>query len=85
MINGAANGTVYRDSTQVDAAAAPNWNAVRSVRLSLVLRSEESNISIAAPGNYIINGKLSVAPTNAAENRLYRVFSTTAAFRNELL
>jgi len=83
-----ATSTVYRTNAQVTASAAglaTNWDKVRSVRLSLALRSEEQNVSIATPGNYLINGKLSVAPTNAAEKRLYRVFSTTAAFRNELL
>jgi len=83
-----ATSTVYRTNAQVDASAvapATNWDKVRSIRLSLALRSEEQNVSFATPGNYIINGKLSVAPTNTAEKRLYRVFSTAVAFRNELL
>lgn len=75
-------GTVYRTAAQVEASPMPNWARVRSVRFSLALRSEESNISVALPGDYILNGKLSIAPTNAAERRLYRVFTTTAAFRN---
>ncbi len=80
-----AASTVYRTNAQVTASAPPNWERVKSVRISLALRSEDSNISIATPGNYTINGKLFVAPTNAAEKHLYRVFSTTVAFRNELL
>ena len=83
-----ATSTVYRTHAQVNASAvapATNWDKVRSVRISLALRSEEQNVSIATPGNYIINGKLSVAPTDATEKRLYRVFSTAVAFRNELL
>ncbi len=72
--------TVYRTVDQVSA-----WGDVKSVRISIVLRSDTINLSVGVPGNYTINGKLSFAPTNAAERRLYRVFSTTAAFRNELL
>lgn len=72
-----SNGAVYLSQDQV----ATDWVNVQSIRLSVVLHSEESNISIDVPGNYTINGKLSIAPIDAADKRLYRVFSTTVAFR----
>ena len=77
--------TVYRTNAQVSASAVlpdPTWRDVRSARISLVLRSEGGNLSDAVPGDYSINGKYTDTPANAAEKRLYRVFSTTAAFRN---
>jgi prepilin-type N-terminal cleavage/methylation domain-containing protein len=85
-VDGNTNETVYRTEQQVSDSDTPAtddaWVSIRSVRISLALRSEESNISVATPGNYTINGQFSIAPTNAGEKRLYRVFSTTAAFRN---
>lgn len=80
-----AGSVVYRTSAQITASALPNWERVIYTRISLVLQSEEINISVGPPGNYTLNGGLSVAPISPAERRIYRVFSTTAAFRNEVL
>lgn len=57
------------------------WRTVVSVRLYLALRSEESNIAINAPGYTLDGRKYSVI--NPGENRLYKVLTTTLAFRNE--
>lgn len=80
-----AGGTAYQTSAQINALPVPNWERVTSTRISLVLQSEEINISVGAPGNYTLNGGLSVAPVTPVERRIYRVFSTTAAFRSEIL
>ncbi len=72
-----AGGILYRNHTQVS-----DWTNITSVRISLALKSAEKNISSGTPGNYTMNGKLAIAPTNASEKRLYRVFSTTIAIRN---
>ncbi len=69
--------TFYVASDQV-----VNWADVRAARLSIVLKSEEENITSADSTNYLINGKLSIAPLQPAEKRLYRIFSTTILFRN---
>jgi type IV pilus assembly protein PilW len=61
---------------------------VVAIKLFVVLRSEDDNISKKA-GTFSIDGVLcsaSTYPCPATTNRrLYRVFSTTIAFRNEIL
>lgn len=63
------------------ANAVTNWLLVTSVRINLVIMSEDKNVSKTAPSTYQINGS-NYAVNVAAENRFYRVFSTTIAFRN---
>lgn len=69
--------TYYRTSAQVT-----DWQDVKSVRMSIALKSEEENILPANSTDYTINGQLSTTPLQPAEKRIYRVFSTTVAFRN---
>jgi type IV pilus assembly protein PilW len=81
--DGAAN--YYVDAATVGTA---NWSKVVAIKLFVVLRSEDDNISKKA-GTFSIEGVLcsaSTYPCPATTNRrLYRVFSTTIAFRNEIL
>jgi type IV pilus assembly protein PilW len=73
-------GTAYRTSAQVT-----SWEDVESIRLSIVLHSEEQDILTTDAPNYTLNGKkFSIAPIKPAEKRVYRVFSTTIAFRNKV-
>ena len=53
------------------------WQQVRAVKLSVVLRSDADNLA-TTPINYTVNG----VTNTATDKRLYRVFSTTIAFRN---
>lgn len=74
-VNKAAN--YYVNAATVPAAS---WKQVQSARVSLVLRSTETNLVQGTAVDYKIDGT-SVTPT---DNRLYRTFSTTLAFRNQL-
>ncbi len=65
----------------VIASSVTNWQKVVSVRVSLVLRSSETNISTASTTSYTIDGT-SYNVKNPNDKRLYRVFTTTVAFRN---
>jgi hypothetical protein len=96
--DGAAN--YYVDAATVGTA---NWSKVVAIKLFVVLRSEDNNLTKAA-GKFSIEGCLcGVTTTNCPtppscpattetsggvtvnQRRLYRVFSTTIAFRNEIL
>jgi prepilin-type N-terminal cleavage/methylation domain-containing protein len=57
------------------------WTKVVSVRLYIVVRSEEQGIAKTTP-SYAIEGQ-SFTPNKPEENRMYRVFSTTLASRNQ--
>lgn len=57
-----------------------NWTDVVSIRLYVVLRSEEMNVAQNDP-SYRIDGQ-SISPDGPTEKRLYRVFSTTISSRN---
>ena len=73
--------TAYRSYDQVT-----DWtgSGVQSARFSLALRSEEENIMPNDSPDYIFNGKLSVTPLQANKKHLYRIFSTTISFRNNV-
>ncbi len=58
---------------------ASNWGQVTGIRISLLLRSVENNVTTARQP-YFFNGT-TVAP---ADRRLRRVFTTTIAVRNQL-
>lgn len=64
----------------VNADSVPDWRRVVSAKLSVVLRSEDDNLT-TSPVTYTIDGDPN-SPYTAADNRLYRVYSTTVAFRN---
>jgi type IV pilus assembly protein PilW len=53
-------------TTGISTISSTEWQQVRAVKLSVVLRSDADNL----------------ATTTATDKRLYRVFSTTIAFRN---
>jgi type IV pilus assembly protein PilW len=78
---------LYGEDT--DSASGPNryvaandvgdWTKVVSVRVSLLMRTMEDNLT-DAPQNYNFNGVAAVAP----DRRLRRVFTTTIGLRNRL-
>ena len=69
---------VYRDANNV-----ADWSAVRSVRVSLLLRSPDNITS--APRGIMFNGAMVNDPNVAgADRRLRTVYTTTASLRNRL-
>ncbi|PCI20615.1 MAG: hypothetical protein COB62_04440 [Piscirickettsiaceae bacterium] len=61
-----------------------NFNQVVSVRINLLLRTPEDNLtSTNAFQSYFFNDSLT--PTTATDKRIYREFSTTIALRNVIL
>lgn len=68
--------------TYVDAAAVTNWNNVVSVRLNLLLRSLDNNIT-GAPQPYRYQG-VDVAITNTNDRYLRKEFTALVAMRNRL-
>jgi len=56
-----------------------DWNDVISVRINLLLRSVENNIT-TTPQTYTFNG----VPVTAPDRALRRVYSTTIAIRNRM-
>lgn len=63
----------------VTAASVVTWTNVVSVRLSLLMRTAENNLTSSAQ-SYAFNG----ATSNAPDRRLRRVFTTTIGLRNRL-
>jgi len=74
--NGAANYYVSADSVT-------DWQQVVAAKLSVVLRSEDDNLTQNVV-NYDIDGDPN-SPYTATDKRLYRVSSSTIAFRNKIL
>ena len=75
-----ASKRAYKTVTQID-----NWSNVESMRLSIVLFSEQENLALEnALTPYTVNGQKEYTLTAAiaAEKRLYRTFSVTVDFRN---
>lgn len=68
--------------TYVNAAAVTDWNNVVSVRLNLLLRSLENNIT-ETPQTYRFQGA-DVAVTNANDRFLRKEFTALVAMRNRL-
>lgn len=56
-----------------------DWNQVLSVRVNLLVSSEEDNI-VPQPQQFLFDGATVTAP----DRRLYKVFSTTIGLRNRL-
>lgn len=75
-LDGAAN--YYTDAANV--SLANKWADVISVRLSVVVRSDENNLT-----NKIMNYTVDGVPYTPTDHRLYKVFTTTIALRNQLL
>ena len=77
---------IYVAAHQVTEAATPGatdadkWRRVLSVKLSLLMRSIENNVT-TEPQTYTYN---EAAPTAQADRRLRKVFTTTIAIRNRL-
>ena len=84
----ATGGLAYKTATQIATVPAPptvylGWGLVKSLRLSIVLFSQQQNLAFITPAAYTLNGNRSFDPENPAQNRLYRDFSVTVAFRNQ--
>ncbi len=82
----------YVDAAVVAAAttASPavgdgGWKDVRSVRISLLLRSNSDSFSDAVTTSVAINGGKVVNIANTDQKRLYREFTTTVMLRNAAL
>jgi type IV pilus assembly protein PilW len=56
-----------------------NWGNVISVRVSLVLRSPDQNVTSGGQG-YVLDG--TIVPVASTDTRLRQVFTTTIAVRN---
>jgi hypothetical protein len=65
---------------RADQVADAEWQAVVSVRIHVVLMSSEKHVATGTPG-YQIDG-VDYSVVNPEQGRLYRVFTTTVAFRN---
>ena len=70
-----ADGSV--DTFTSDAAGIANWSLVKSVQISLLMRTAEDNVS-GVNQQYTWRG----APVTATDHRLRKVFSTTIALRD---
>lgn len=75
-----ADGIADRYITNATANNVPNWNAVVSIRITLLARTIDDNLA-AQPLAYTYNG----ATVTPADRRLRRVFASTIAVRNRLL
>ncbi|TAN47493.1 MAG: prepilin-type N-terminal cleavage/methylation domain-containing protein [Methylococcaceae bacterium] len=73
---------LYMDATST--ANANAWTQVVSVRISLVMRSDDKNIAVGNADTYSINGT-TLTTISPGEGRLFQVFSTTVALRNKVL
>ncbi len=67
----------FISGADISTISSTEWQQVRAVKLSVVLRSDADNLA-TTPINYTVNG----VTNTATDKRLYRVFSTTIAFRN---
>lgn len=75
-------GVVRTVDRYVAADAAPVWNNVLAVRVSLLMRSVENNV-VNQPQEVMFNGA-TVNSGVGADRRLRKVFTTTIAVRNRL-
>lgn len=62
------------------ANAVSNWNNVKSVRISLLLRSLEDNLTVDGPQKYLFSNAI-VTPT---DNHLRAVYTRTITLRNSV-
>jgi len=87
MLYGVDTNTDNIPNQYLQADKVSNWTNVVSVRLFLVLRSEDKNL-IYNKSQYKINGRTHmVKPSKLdpyADKRLYKVFTTTISLRNKI-
>jgi type IV pilus assembly protein PilW len=76
-INGDQAVDEYNTANEVETGN--NWGNVISVRVSLVVRSPDQNVTSGGQG-YLIEGQ--TVPVPATDTRLRQVFTTTIAVRN---
>ncbi len=74
------NANYYVAADSIGGAGQPTWQQVVAAKLSVVLRSEDDNLATTSV-SYTVDGATG-SPFTAADKRLYRVSSTTIAFRN---
>lgn len=66
--------------TAINSFTSAQWQQVKAVKLSVVLQSDTDNLATTSV-TYTVDGATG-SPFTAADKRLYRVSSTTIAFRN---
>ena len=67
----------YRDQSQVS-----DWKNVKSIKISLILQSEDINVALKPITTSRFNGNFQHNMRNPDEKRLYRPFTTTISLRN---
>lgn len=67
----------YRDQSQV-----ANWKNVNSIKISLILQSEDKDVALQSITTSHFNGNFQHNMRNPDEKRLYRPFTTTISLRN---
>jgi type IV pilus assembly protein PilW len=72
----------YAGETTSNGFTSAQWQQIVSARLSVVLRSDTDNLTPSSV-TYTVDGATG-SPFTAADKRIYRVFSTTVAFRNQI-
>jgi len=72
----------YAGETTSNIFTSAQWQQVVSVKLSVVLRSDTDNL-MQSSVTYTIDGATG-SPFTATDKRMYRVSSTTIAFRNQI-
>lgn len=77
--NGSGSPSYYVTADQI---SPPDWSKVLSVRISLLVRSAENNLT-DHPVNYTYNSLLPITPGDG-DHYLRRVFTSTIALRNRL-
>lgn len=75
--DGAAN--YYVGGTTINSFTSAQWQQVVAAKLSVVLQSEDDNLATSSV-SYTVDG----TTFTASDKRLYRVSSTTIAFRNKI-
>lgn len=78
--DGAAN--YYVGEATINGFTSAQWQQVVAAKLSVVLRSEDNNLATSNI-SYTVDGATG-SPFTASDKRLYRVSSTTIAFRNKI-
>lgn len=81
MTYGVDSGSDNAADSYVDASAVTDWRKVVSVRVSLLFRSQDNNVT-SQPQTYIFNGA-TVTP-GATDRRLRQAVTSTIAVRNRL-
>ena len=77
---------IYRTdtSTTTAASAVTDWSRVVSIRIGLILVSEDGNQSPADGGNIKWIDPVDYTPSSTTDRRLRRAYSTTVSIRNRM-